>query len=244
MSMDGPLLIVLIALVAFAYAMVGHGGASGYLALLALAGAAVSVMRPTALTLNLVVSAIAFVQYARAGHFRWHVFWPFALLSVPAAWLGAKVDLDPLVYKRVLAVCLLFAVARLFGLFGAGASTDRSVPLVPALLIGAVLGLVSGMIGIGGGILLSPVLMLCRWADAKTTAATSALFIFVNSAAGMAGSLSKGETVTPEMLPWLVAAVIGGFAGSWIGASRLPELRLRQALGLVLLFASVKLMLP
>lgn len=242
--MDATVLIALIAFVAFAYAMVGHGGASGYLALLALAGQAVEVMRPTALMLNLIVSAIAFLQYARGGHFRWSTFWPFAVLSVPAAWLGAQFTLDPVLYKRVLAVCLLFAVARLLGLFGKGATEERGVPLVPALLIGAVLGLVSGMIGIGGGILLSPVLMLARWADAKTTAATSALFIFVNSAAGMIGLTTTGIIAGSDMVPWLIAAVIGGLCGSWIGASRLPEVRLKQALGLVLLFASVKLMLP
>jgi uncharacterized membrane protein YfcA len=242
--MDPIPLTALIGLVAFAYAMVGHGGASGYLALMALAGTAIAVMRPTALILNLFVSAIAFAQYARAGHFRGRTFWPFAVLSVPMAWVGAQLVLDPAIYKRVLAFCLLFAVARLFGFFGRSADAQRSVPLFAALGIGAVLGLVSGMIGIGGGILLSPILMLCCWADAKTTAATSALFILVNSAAGIMGVLSSGEVLRSEMLPWILAAIGGGLLGSWIGASRLPELRLRQALGLVLLFASVKLMLP
>lgn len=242
--MDPILLTALIGLVAFAYALVGHGGASGYLALMALAGTTIAVMRPTALMLNLFVSAIAFAQYARAGHFHWRTFWPFALLSVPMAWAGAQVVLDPAIYERVLAICLLFAVARLFGLFGKGTDAQRPVPLFAALGIGAVLGLVSGMIGIGGGILLSPILMLCRWADAKITAAISALFIFVNSAAGIMGVLFGGEALPSEMLHWILAAVGGGLLGSWIGASRLPELRLRQALGLVLLFASIKLMLP
>ena len=242
--MDSTFLIVLIAFVAFAYAMVGHGGASGYLALMALAGMSVVVMRPTALVLNLFVSAISFAQYARAGHFKWSTFWPFALLSMPAAWLGAHVVLDPLVYKRILAVCLLFAVARLFGLFGKGKEGFVPIPLAWGLVIGVVLGFVSGMIGIGGGILLSPVLLLLNWADMKTTAATSALFIFVNSAAGLAGAFGNGETLSTVMIPWIIAAVLGGLIGSWIGAKRLNELRLKQALGLVLLFASVKLMLP
>lgn len=241
--MEPWLLIVLIAFVAFAYAMVGHGGASGYLALMALAGMSVVVMRPTALVLNLFVSAISFVQYARGGHFRWNTFWPFALLSIPAAWFGAQIVLDPLVYKRILAVCLLFAVARLFGLFGKGREGVVPIPLVWALLIGAVLGLVSGMIGIGGGVLLSPVLLLLNWADMKTTAATSALFIFVNSASGLAGVIGAGETLSTHMLPWIAAAIIGGLLGGWVGAKRLNELRLKQALGLVLLFASIKLMM-
>ena len=242
--MDSTLLIVLIAFVAFAYAMVGHGGASGYLALMALAGMSVVVMRPTALVLNLFVSAISFTQYARAGHFKWSTFWPFALLSMPAAWLGAHVVLDPLIYKRILAVCLLFAVARLFGLFGKGKDGFVPIPLAWGLVIGVVLGFVSGMIGIGGGILLSPVLLLLNWADMKTTAATSALFIFVNSAAGLAGAFGSGETLSTETVPWIIAAVLGGLLGSRIGAKRLNELRLKQALGVVLLFASVKLMLP
>lgn len=242
--MDSILLIVLIALVAFAYAMVGHGGASGYLALMALAGMSVVVMRPTALVLNLFVSAISFTQYARAGHFKWSTFWLFAVLSMPAAWLGAHVVLDPLIYKRILAVCLLFAVARLFGLFGKGKDGLVPIPLFPGLLIGIALGFVSGMIGIGGGILLSPVLLLFNWADMKTTAATSALFIFVNSAAGMLGAFGNGETLGADTVPWVIAAAAGGLLGSWIGAKRLNEPRLKQALGIVLLFASVKLMMP
>ncbi len=242
--MDPLLLILLIACVAFAYAMVGHGGASGYLALMALAGMSVAVMRPTALVLNLFVSAISFTQYARAGHFKWRVFLPFAVLSVPAAWLGAHVVLDPLIYKRILGVCLLFAVARMFGLFGKGSDAIRPVPLVLAAVIGAVLGFVSGMIGIGGGVLLSPVLLLCNWADMKTTAATSALFIFVNSAAGLIGVMGNGETLSPHMVPWIVAAVCGGMLGGWIGATKMNNLRVKQALGIVLLMASLKLMMP
>jgi uncharacterized membrane protein YfcA len=242
--MDPLLLIVLIACVAFAYAMVGHGGASGYLALMALAGMSVVVMRPTALVLNLFVSAISFTQYARTGHFRWRTFLPFAILSVPAAWLGAHVVLDPLIYKRVLGVCLLFAVARMFGLLGKGSDEIKPVPLVFAAIIGAVLGFVSGMIGIGGGVLLSPVLLLCNWADMKTTAATSALFIFVNSASGLIGAMGSGETLSPHMLPWIAAAVGGGLLGGWVGAARMNNLRVKQALGIVLLMASFKLMMP
>lgn len=242
--MDPVVLILLIACVAFAYAMVGHGGASGYLALMAITGMSVVVMRPTALVLNLFVSAISFTQYARTGHFNWRVFLPFAVLSVPAAWFGAHVVLDPLVYKRILGVCLLFAVARMFGLLGKGSDTLRPVPLVLAAVIGAVLGFVSGMIGIGGGVLLSPVLLLCNWADMKTTAATSSLFIFVNSAAGLIGVLGNGETLSPHMIPWITAAVGGGLLGGWIGAVKMNNLRVKQALGIVLLMASVKLMMP
>ncbi|MEO8066512.1 MAG: sulfite exporter TauE/SafE family protein [Flavobacteriales bacterium] len=242
--MDATLFILLIVLVAFMYAMVGHGGASGYLALMAIAGIATITMRPSALVLNLCVSAISFTQFARAGHFKWELFWPFALLSVPAAWLGAQVDLDPLVYKRILAVCLLVAVVRLFGLFGEPRSVLRPVTLVWALAIGAVLGLVSGMIGIGGGVLLSPIIILLGWADVKSTAAVSAPFIFVNSLSGLFGIAGKGVVLDAQMWWWVIAAVSGGLLGSWLGAERVPALRLRQALGVVLLFAGIKLFFP
>ncbi len=242
--MNEALLIVLIALVAFAYALVGHGGASGYIALLTLAGISTAVVRPSALALNVCVSTIAFVQYQRAGHFRWSLFWPFALLSVPAAWLGSRVELDPFVYKRVLALCQVVAVMRLLGVFGRGADEQRPLPMVLALVTGAVLGFIAGMIGIGGGILLSPLILVFRWADARTTAATSALFILVNSVAGLIGVVEDGATFDPRMLGWLAVALAGGLVGSWLGARSVPEPRLRQALGIVLLFAAVKLWWP
>lgn len=238
-----PLLLTLLALVAISYAMVGHGGASGYLALMALWGYSQDVMRPSALVLNLFVSAIGFYQFARAGHFRWRLFWPFAVASVPMAWLGAQVVLDPLVYKRILALCLLIAVARMLGLFGSAVGERRDVRLPVALAVGAVLGFGSGMIGIGGGILLSPLFLLARWGDAKETAAVSAAFIFVNSASGLTGALGRGEVIDPGMWPLVLVAVLGGLLGGWIGARKLPELRLRQVLGVVLLFACFKLAL-
>jgi uncharacterized membrane protein YfcA len=234
-------ILLLLALVAFAYAMVGHGGASGYLALLSLAGYAAEVIKPSALLLNLFVSAIAFIQFARAGHFKWKLFWPFALGSVPAAWLGARIALDPLWYQRILGILLLFAVARLLWQPKTADASPTSPPLAVAIAIGIALGIVSGMIGIGGGIILSPLLLLLRWADVKTTAATSAIFIFVNSASGLL-SLSTWEgAIDPQVYYWCTAAVVGGTVGSWLGSRRIPPVRLRQALGLVLLFASIKL---
>lgn len=243
-NMNEVLLIALITGVAFAYAMVGHGGASGYLALLAIVGMSVPMAKSSALIINLFVSGIAFAQYARAGHFRWPVFWPFAAASVPMAWIGAGIRIDPLLYKRILAVCLLLAVLRLFGVFGAGGKAERNAPLPIALLIGAALGLVSGLIGIGGGILLSPVMLLLRYADTKVTACTSALFILVNSAAGLAGTEELGSVLTPTLAIWVCAALLGGLLGAYIGAVRLAPVRLRQALGAVLLLACVKLWMP
>lgn len=231
---------LLLALVALLYASVGHGGASGYLAVMALMGTASDVMRPTALVLNLLVSAIAFAQFARSGYFRWRLFWPFAMASVPLAWVGAQVDLDPLWYRRVLGACLLVAVARLLGWFGSG-KAERSLPPVPmAMAIGAMLGLLSGMIGIGGGILLSPLLLVFGWSTAKESAAVSAAFIFVNS---MAGLLGMGDPVLmgPEHFAWIMAAFLGGMLGAYIGARRFQEVRLKQVLGVILLMACVKL---
>ena len=242
--MNELLLLSLIAFVAFAYGMVGHGGASGYLALMALAGIPLVVARPSALMINLVVSGIAFAQYARAGHFRWPLFWPFALASVPMAWLGARVSIDPLMYKRILAVCLLLAVARLLGIFGTNDKAEQQVPLAAALVIGALLGFVSGLISIGGGILLSPILLLMHWADTKVTACTSALFILVNSAAGLAGTPHLAAMIDVQLLSWVGVALCAGLVGAYIGARRLQPPRLRQALGVVLLFACVKLWWP
>jgi uncharacterized protein len=242
--MSEAAILLLVATVAFAYAMVGHGGASGYLALMGVLGFAPEVMRPTALILNICVSLVAFVQFRAAGHFRWKLFWPFALASVPFAFMGGRIGLDPLWYKRALALCIIMAALRLFGLFGQGQRTVREVPLSVALVVGAMIGAASGLLGIGGGILLSPVLLLCAWADAKEAAAVSALFIFVNSIAGLAGMSVRSLPLDQDMLIWSAAAVLGGLLGSYIGARTAPEPRLRQALGAVLLLASVKLWWP
>lgn len=243
MDMD-VLLPVLILIVAFAYAMVGHGGASGYLALMGIMGFAPDVMKPSALLLNLCVSAIAFAQYARAGHFQWRLFWPFALASVPCAFIGGSIDLDPILYKRILGVCIVLAALRLFGVFGNGTEAKRETPIPLALVIGAAIGLLSGMLGIGGGVLLSPVLLLCAWANAKTAAAISAPFIFVNSVAGLAGMGTIANVFDTQLLLWVIAAAVGGLLGAWIGAKKAPEPRLRQALAVVLLLASIKLIWP
>ena len=241
--MNDAIIPLLLAVVAFLYASVGHGGASGYIAVMALLGFAPEVVRPTALLLNLFVSAMAFAQFTRAGHFRWRLLWPFALTSVPLAWIGARIHLDVVVYKRILAVCLAVAVARLLGLFGGNDAKNELPHLGIALLIGAVLGLISGMIGIGSGVLLSPLLLVFGWSTAKESAAVSAAFIFVNSAAGLFSmGFSTGLGVFGlEHFLWIAAALVGGASGAYIGAHRFTQLGLRQVLAVVLLFASVKL---
>lgn len=236
-----PWLPILLALIAFLYASVGHGGASGYLAAMSLLGFTNDVMRPTALVLNLFVSAIAFIQFARAGYFQWRVFWPFAVTSVPFAWLGGTIELDPTLYKQILAVCLLAAVARLFGLFGTGKQETSFPPVVLAMVIGATLGLLSGMIGIGGGVLLSPLLLICGWTTVKESAGVSAAFIFVNSVAGIIALGSTALVMTMDHALWIVAAFVGGLLGAYVGAKHYSALRLKQLLGAVLLLASVKL---
>jgi uncharacterized membrane protein YfcA len=238
------LLLFLLAIVAFLYSSVGHGGASGYLAVMALVGVAPSMMKSSALVMNLAVSLFSFIGFYRAGHFRINLFLPFALASIPMAYLGGTMTLPDSIYKKILAACILISIARLLYQFRTEETPNRRVPLWAALLSGAAIGLLSGMIGIGGGIILSPLMLLMRWAKLKETAAVSALFIFVNSLSGLYGQLSKGGVhLTPD-LQWAVAAtIVGGLLGSYFGSQRfnIPTLRYLLAFGLII--ACVKLFL-
>jgi hypothetical protein len=237
------LFYVLLVLVAFLYSSVGHGGASGYLALMAFFSFSPETMRPIALLLNIFVSLIAFIQYYRAGFFRWNLFWPYALASFPAAFIGGMITVDVGFYKKTLAVLLLFSVVKLLGIKFKTASFDLKHNVFLALLIGAIIGLFSGMIGIGGGIILSPILLLLQWADMKKTAAASALFIFVNSIAGLAGLFTKGFEFKTEMGWMIVLALIGGIAGSHFGANKFKSEFLNKILAIVLIIASIKLII-
>jgi len=233
---------ILLFMVAFLYSSVGHGGASGYLALMAFFSFSPEMMRPTALILNLFVSLTAFIQYYRNGHFRWKLFWPFAIASIPAAFVGGLIIMDAAWYKKILGMLLLFPVVRLGGIKFNSENTDKEQTLFASLLIGAIIGLFSGMIGIGGGIILSPVILLLHWANMKQTAAVSALFIFVNSLAGLAGIFTTGFEYKPEIVWMIVIAFSGGLAGSYLGAKKLNHLFLKILLAVVLLMASVKLL--
>jgi len=238
------LLLALIFFVAVAYSSVGHGGASGYLAVVSFFGVAPAAMAPSALLLNLLVAGLAFLSYWRAGHFVPRLLWPFLITSIPCAFLGGLLGVSPRIYLLLLGAALIFAALRLVAAVPAKSEESllRPPPLGAALPTGAGIGLLSGMVGVGGGIFLSPLMILLRWADAKRTAAASAAFIWINSAAGLYGHLAR-ERVDWSGLVWLVgAAFAGGLAGSWLGARRLPGLWLRRILALVLLTAAVKLL--
>ena len=237
------LIIAAIFVVAILYSSVGHGGASGYLAVMAFWAVAPEVTRPTALVLNLFVASIATFQFWRAGHFSWKLFWPFAVTSIPFAFIGGMIKLPTNVYKFVLGLVLLFAAFRLAWKFASDTNEIGEPNLWTALTIGAVIGLLSGLVGVGGGIFLTPVLLLMHWSGAKTAAGNSALFIFVNSAAGLAGNYAQVSVLPSNAWMWVVAAAVGGLIGSLLGAKKFESITLRRVLAAVLLFAAVKLMI-
>jgi uncharacterized membrane protein YfcA len=232
-------LVLLLAIMAFLYASVGHGGASGYLAVMALFAIAPPVMKQTALLLNLGVSLMSFIAFYRQGYFKWTLFWPFALGSIPAAFLGARIPLTDSTYKQILGACLFLAVIRMVVSMKEG--SRKSLHAVIGVFTGAAIGLLSGMIGIGGGILLSPLLLLFRWASLKEAAAISALFIFVNSVSGLAGLKTWIPLDQSQMIYWLAASLVGGFLGARWGAAIASNVKVKWILALVLVIASLKL---
>lgn len=236
------LFYILLFLVAFLYSSVGHGGASGYLALMALFSITPEVMKPTALLLNLFVSLTSFIQFYRGKHFNWKLFLPFAITSVPAAYLGGLMTLHDSIYKRILGILLIIPIVRF--LFFANIKVDelKKSNFYLSLLIGAAIGFLSGLIGIGGGIILSPVLLLLKWADMKQTAAISALFIFVNSLSGLAGQLQKGISFSTDMYAYVVIAFVGGICGAYFGSLKFKSNILQYMLAIVLIIASYKLL--
>jgi uncharacterized protein len=233
-----PLLFV----VAFLYASVGHGGASGYLALMALYNFTPEVMKPTALLLNLFVSLVSFLQFYRNKHFVLPIFVLLAVASIPMSFVGGLMTVESGLYKKILGCFLVIAVLRLLFLKNVSSTELKKPNTALALLIGGSIGLLSGMIGIGGGIILSPVLLLLKWTDLKQTAAISALFIFVNSGAGLAGQLTKGNPFSREMILFVAVAFAGGLCGAYFGASRFKYGLLKNILAVVLLLAAYKLL--
>lgn len=229
--------------VAFLYSSVGHAGASGYIAVMSLFGLAPAEIKPTALVLNVLVASIATWQFWRAGHFSWRLFWPFAVLSIPMAFVGGWADLPAHAFKVLVGVVLLFSAFRfLFSGSAPDEVAEEPRPLV-AIPVGAGLGLLAGLTGTGGGIFLTPILLLKRWARAKSAAAVSALFILVNSVAGLLGNFGSTRSLPSYALALAAAAVVGGAAGSRLGSRHFPAVAIRRTLALVLLIAGAKLIL-
>src|SRR5713101_5365343 len=241
--MDGTQLAFLclaIAVIAFLYSSVGHAGASGYIATMTLFGIAATEIRPTALVLNILVAIIGSFQFWRAGHFSWKLFWPFALLSIPAAYVGGYLQPSASVLRVLIGVVLLFSAARL--LVRRSDPLQTSPPSRPvAIGVGAGLGFLAGLTGTGGGIFLTPVLLFCRWAKIRQAAAVSALFIWVNSIAGLVGYFTKVRTIPSLGFVLAAAAIIGGIIGSHLGSRRFAVRVISLCLATVLVIAGIKL---
>ncbi len=238
------LLAVIFFLLAPLYGAVGLGGGSGYLAVMGLAGVPPEIMRPTALTLNILVASIGTWKYVRAGHFSARLFWPIAAASIPFAFLGGRLTLPGEFYRPIVGVVLLYAAYRLWRSAANPQSSPQIKPTLPiwiALIAGAVIGLISGLVGMGGGILLGPLLLLTGWADTRQAMGITAAFVLVNSLAGLAGRLSSVPELPPSILLWLLVVGIGGWLGAEYGSKRLDPLLLRRLLALVLFAGALRM---
>ncbi len=235
---------VAMALAAALYSTVGHGGASAYLAIMALFAVAPETMRPTALALNLVVAGLGSWRYWRAGQTNLRLLAIFAAAAVPAAFIGGGIKVPAEIYRPLVGAMLWLAALRLFWQPSQLAQREpRPVSAAVALPVGALLGLLAGLTGTGGGIFLSPLIILFGWEDARRTSGVVAGFILLNSIAGLAGNAASIGAL-PEELPIFAAAVLaGGLVGTWLGAGRLPKPKLLQWLGVVLVIAGAKLIL-
>jgi uncharacterized protein len=235
------LLAALFFVAAILYSSVGHAGASAYLAAMALVGVAPDTMRPTALALNLFVSTIVVVRFSRAGHLPWRQLVPLVVGSIPMAFVGGLIDLPGEVYRPLVAVVLLVGAWRLATAQAADGDRETAVPVAGGVASGAGIGLLAGLTGTGGGIFLTPLLVLAGWARTRDAAGLSGAFILANSVSGLVGVATGGATL-PSALPlWIGAVAIGGLIGSWVGAQRFSILGLRRVLAFVLVLAAAKL---
>ena len=237
------LFLIILPIVSFLYASVGHGGASGYLALMALFSFAPETMKSTALLLNLFVAGISFFYYYKAGFYNKKLFLSFAITSIPFAFLGGMLDVDASIYKKILAVLLIFSILKMLNVFGKENTKIKDVKLWQSLLIGSVIGFFSGLIGIGGGIILTPIILLFHWGKMKEAAAVSALFIWVNSASGLIGQFTSGVTFDSNVFILITIAIVGAIFGSYYGSKKINNKRLRHILAFVLIIACAKLVL-
>lgn len=235
---------LLMAVAAALYSSVGHGGASAYLAIMALFSIAPETMRPTALALNLVVATFAAARFALNGQTNWRLILAFSITAVPAAFIGGSIQLAPEIYRPLVGVVLLAAAVRLFWQPERLAARPIAPPrLAITLPTGAGLGLLAGLTGTGGGIFLSPLIILFGWENARKTSGVAAAFIVLNSAAGLLGNLAGLQQIPSELPIFAATVFVGALAGSWLGTSRLPRHRLLQALAVVLVIAGLKLIL-
>lgn len=229
-----------ILVIAFLYSSVGHAGASGYIAVMGLFSLAPEIIKPTVLVLNILVASIGSWHFWKAGHFSWRLFWPFAALSIPFAFLGGWISLPTQTFKLLVGVILLLSAVRFFT--RPPEDTVRQEPsLRVALPLGAGLGFLAGLTGTGGGIFLTPLLLFMHWARAKSAAAVSALFILVNSVSGLLGNLSSTKNFPKYAAALAIAAVVGGAAGSYFGSKRFDSATIKRLLAVVLLIAGAKL---
>ena len=242
MTPESLLLAALFFAAALLYSSVGHAGASAYLAAMALVGVPVATMRPTALVLNLFVASIVVFRFARAGHLPWRSLIPLAIGSVPAAFIGGSIELPADVYQPLVAAVLVVGAWRLATAPPPVEDEDQpGVPWLPGIASGAAIGLLAGLTGTGGGIFLTPLLVLAGWTGTREAAGLSGAFILVNSIAGLAGLLGSGAPLPPELPLWIGAVAAGGLIGSSLGAARYSILTLRRALAFVLVLAAAKL---
>lgn len=235
-----PWLIAGVLVIAVLYSSVGHAGASGYIAVMSLLSIVPATIKPVALVLNVAVALIGTRQFTRAGHFRWSLFWPFALVAVPCAALGGTLQLPAETFELLVGMALLLSAANLLLRAPADGPT-QAPPLFVALAVGGVLGLLAGLTGTGGGIYLTPLMLFLRWAPMRQVAAVSAPFILLNSLSGLAGHFIAGKSIPEVTWPLLLAVVVGGALGATLGARHLPVPVIKRVLAVVLAIAGVKL---
>lgn len=238
------LIMPLIFVAALLYASVGHGGASGYLAVMAIVAVSPEEMRPAALSLNVLVSSIALYKFYRAQAFSWQILVPIIAGSIPFAFVGGLITLPSHLYKPIVGLVLIIAAWQIFNRAKQQPKQISTKPKRTVLIgLGAGLGFLSGLTGVGGGIFLSPLLLLLNWAETKTISGIAAAFIFVNSISGLAGVLASGSVLPTGLLGWSMAAIAGGWIGAEYGSRRLANPTIRQLLALVLLIAGFKMIL-
>lgn len=237
------LIFSLFFLVALLYSSVGHAGATGYLAIMALLSFPVDGIKGTSLVLNILVSAIGTYRFLKAGYFDKKTFLTFAVTSIPIAFVGGAMQLDPKLFKLLAGVFLMLSAVLLIGknyLVKPNNEAPRGIPLVPGLGIGAVIGFLSGLIGVGGGVFLSPIMILMNWTTVKKASGVAALFILCNSVTGLVGHLSKLQKLDENIAYWAVAVIIGGLIGSYLGTSKFSNKVILGILAVVLLSAGYK----